>query len=63
MANEQIDDPIIWRQDLQEKAEVSSETIRRWMKSNKLPAPDVNFSRKKKGWKASTLRAAGVNIA
>lgn len=63
MANENNEEAIIWRQDLQEKANVSSETIRRWMKAKKLPAPDVNISRKTKGWKISTLRAAGINIA
>lgn len=38
-------DRIIWRCDLQRMLDVSSETIRRWMRDRKLPAPDVRLSR------------------
>ncbi|MBI5270644.1 MAG: hypothetical protein HY856_13315 [Burkholderiales bacterium] len=42
---------------------VCSETMRRWLKAKKLPPPDVALSRKTKGWRLSTLRAAGINLA
>lgn len=60
--NEIATDRVIWRQDLKEKIGVHSETIRRWIRSGKLPAPDVTLSRKTTGWKLSTLRAAGINL-
>ena len=59
--NEQ--DRVIWRPELQELAKVSSETIRRWIKDERLPKADVAFSRKTMGWRVSTLRAAGINLA
>jgi len=55
-------DPIIWRADLQEVMHVSSDTVRRWLKSNRLPKPDINPTRKSMGWKLSTLRGAGLDI-
>ena len=58
--NEQ--DRVIWRPDLQKMMGVTSETIRRWMKAKRLPAPDVAMSRKTLGWRVSTLRAHGVNF-
>lgn len=58
--NEQ--DRVIWRPDLQKMMGVTSETVRRWMKENRLPAPDVAMSRKTLGWRISTLRAHGVNF-
>lgn len=58
----QPDDPVVWRCDLQRKCGVSSETMRRWLRANKLPEPDVQLSGKSTGWKASTLRAAGIKI-
>ena len=56
-------DRVIWRPDLQKMMGVTSETIRRWMKAKRLPAPDVAMSRKTLGWRISTLRASGVNLA
>lgn len=56
-------DKVIWRHDLQAIMGVSSETIRRWMKGGKLPTPDVNMSLKTVGWRVSTLRNAGINLA
>jgi predicted DNA-binding transcriptional regulator AlpA len=41
---------------------VCSETIRRYMRDEKLPKPDVELSRRTMGWKLSTLRAAGINL-
>ena len=55
-------DRVIWRRELQAAAHVSSETVRRWMRDGKLPAPDVNLSYRTKGWRISTLRAAGINL-
>ena len=57
-----MDDPIIKRSDLQKMLDVCSETLRRYIKSGKLPAYDVHLSRKTCGWRRSTLRAAGVNV-
>ena len=56
-------DRVIWRPELQKMMGVTSETIRRWMKAKRLPAPDVAMSRKTLGWRISTLRASGVNLA
>lgn len=58
----QEEDRVIWRRELQEATKVSSETMRRWMKSGKLPEPDVNLSNRTKGWRISTLRAAGIDL-
>ena len=63
MTDSSQEDRVIWRRDLQTGMQVSSETIRRWMRSGKLPAPDVAMSQKTVGWRASTLRAAGINFA
>ena len=57
------DDRVIWRSELMVLLNVTStETIRRWLKERKLPTPDVNLSRRTKGWRRSTLRAAGLNV-
>jgi hypothetical protein len=32
------------------------------MAAGKLPAPDVDISQRTRGWKLSTLRAAGINL-
>lgn len=57
------EDRVIWRPDFQDLMQVTSETVRRWMKAGRLPAPDVALSRKTLGWRVSTLRNAGINIA
>lgn len=57
------DDTVIWRKDLAKLLNCTSETIRKWMLSGKLPKPDVDLSLKTRGWKLSTLRAAGINLA
>jgi len=56
-------DKVIWRKDLEQRLNVGSETIRRWMVAGKLPKPDVDLSRRTRGWKLSTLRSAGINLA
>lgn len=58
----EVIDRVIWRRELQAATEVSSETVRRWMRDGKLPRPDVNLSYRTKGWRMSTLRAAGINL-
>lgn len=59
----EVDDPVIWRNDLMKRMSVTSETMRRWLKDGKLPKPDVDLSNRTRGWKTSTLRAAGINVA
>lgn len=44
---------VIWRQDLQERLNVTSNTVRRWMLAGKLPPPDVDLSRKTKGFRVA----------
>lgn len=56
-------EPVIWRPDLQARMGVSSNTIRRWMQAGKLPPPDVDLSRRTRGWRLSTLREAGIRLA
>jgi predicted DNA-binding transcriptional regulator AlpA len=56
------EDPIIWRSQLHKLLELSSDTVRRMLKDGKLPKPDVDLSQKTRGWKRSTLRAAGINF-
>lgn len=55
-------DRVVWRADLQEAMNVTSETVRRWLRAGKLPAPDVQLSRKTSGWRLSTLHQAGIRI-
>lgn len=55
-------DELIMRADLPKRLGRSSETIRRMIKDNKLPPPDVNLSQKTRGWWASTLAKAGINL-
>lgn len=55
-------DRIIWRGDMPQEFGVSSETIRKWIQAGKLPPPDVDLSRRTRGWRLSTLRAHGINI-
>lgn len=56
------EDRVIWRPDLQSKLNVTSNTIRRWINSEKLPPPDVSISHRTKGWRMSTLIQAGIRI-
>lgn len=53
-------DRIVWRTELYEIVGVCSETVRQWMKSGKLPKPDVQISNKRMGWRLSTLQATGI---
>jgi hypothetical protein len=56
------EDRVIWRAELCDKLHVGSEALRRWIKAGKLPPPDVDLSQKTKGWRVSTLHAAGIRI-
>ncbi len=62
MTPETESDKVIWRHELQQWFGVTSETMRRWLRGNKLPTPDVAMSRKTLGWRVSTLHQAGINI-
>lgn len=55
-------DPIIKRGDLPKILGVHSDTVRVMIKKKRLPPYDVSLSKRTCGWKASTLRAAGVNV-
>ena len=55
-------DRVLWPADLRAMLRVSQDTLSRWRKSGKLPAPDVALSRQTTGWRISTLRAAGINL-
>lgn len=55
-------DRVIYRTELMSQLNVGSETIRRWIKGGKLPTPDIDISRKTRGWKLSTLQAAGIGL-
>lgn len=55
-------DRVLWPADLRKILSVSQDTIARWRKAGKLPAPDVQLSRCTTGWRISTLRAAGINL-
>ncbi len=57
-----IQDRVIWRPELQKIMGVTSETIRRWVNAHRLPEPDVDMSRKTRGWRLSTLHNAGIKI-
>ncbi len=59
---EQQTDVVIWRRELCAKLGVTSEAVRRMMKAGKLPKPDVDLSQKTRGWRLSTLHAAGINL-
>ena len=55
-------DRVFWRDDLRAALQCSPDTLRRYIRDKKLPQPDVNLSQRTMGWKASTLRAAGINL-
>lgn len=61
--NEAANDPVIWRAELPGLLNIGSEAVRRHIKAGKLPPPDVDLSRKTRGWRLSTLHAAGIKIS
>ena len=56
------DDTIIKPSDLRGTLKVCNETMRRWIKAGKLPPFDVRLSQKTRGWRRSTLKAAGLDV-
>jgi len=62
MAKEKELDRVIWRPDLAVMLGVGSQCVRKWVKAGRLPKPDVDLSQRTKGWRMSTLRAAGINL-
>lgn len=55
-------EPIITPVELRALLKCSRETIRRQMEANKIPPFDLNLSNHIRGWKPSTLKAAGINV-
>lgn len=55
-------DRVIYRQDLYKMLGVTSETLRRWLKDNRLPPADVAITQRTVGWRLSTLHAAGIML-
>ena len=65
MIHEYVEEPkdrLLFRADLCQVLCVNTETVRRWLKAGKLPAPDFALSRKILAWRLSTLRTAGINL-
>ncbi len=60
--NPSSEDRVIWRADLETSLNVTSSTVRRWLKAGKLPPPDVDISRRTRGWRLSTLHSAGIRV-
>lgn len=55
-------DRVIYRAELCKALGRSSEWLRRAMRDKKLPDPDVDLSQRTRGWRLSTLHAAGIRI-
>lgn len=55
-------DRVIYRAELPGLMNVTSETVRRWLRAGKLPKPDVDLSQRTRGWRLSTLHAAGCSL-
>ena len=55
-------DRVIYRSELPGLLKVGTVAVRRYIKAGKLPAPDVNLSRRTCGWSLSTLRAHGIGV-
>jgi predicted DNA-binding transcriptional regulator AlpA len=62
MKTENEIDRVIWRKDLMAILGVTTVCMSIWLKAGKFPKPDVDISQKAKGWRISTLRAAGINL-
>lgn len=60
--NSSAEDRVIWRADLETSLNVTSSTVRRWLKAGKLPPPDIDISRRTRGWRLSTLHRAGIGV-
>lgn len=62
-AEQPAEDRTIYRPELQRMLGRSSETMRKWLKAGKLPEPDIALTPKTMGWRLSTLRKHGINLA
>lgn len=58
----EAEDRVIWRPDLCTMLGVGSQCVREWIKKGKLPQPDIDLSTRTKGWRMSTLHAAGIKL-
>ena len=56
------DDRTVLRTELCQTLNVSSETMRRWLRDGKIPKPDYCITARSIGWKRSTLDAAGIAV-
>lgn len=58
-----MNDRVVLRPELQAIfGGVTTETIRVWIKNARIPKPDAAITRRTVGWKASTLRKAGIAV-
>jgi hypothetical protein len=55
-------DRVIYREDLRAELKVNTETVRRWIKTGRLPKPDIAITLRTMGWRLSTLHAAGIRV-
>lgn len=62
MTEATMPDRLILRGELPEILRVHTDTVRKMLKDGKLPKPDVNLSLRTRGWKRSTLKAAGIDV-
>lgn len=53
---------VLWRRDLAARYGVARETVWRWEKAGKIPAPDVRIG-DRHGWLAETIRAHETRAA
>lgn len=58
----EVVDRVIWRGELAGILGVGSEAIRRYIKSGKIPKPDVDLSLRTRGWRLSTLQKSGIGL-
>lgn len=56
------EDRVIFRAELCKLLNVGTECVRRWIKSGKIPKPDVAITCRTMAWKLSTLHAAGIGL-
>ena len=53
----------LWRRDeILERLRIDTSTLRRWIKANRWPEPDVRTTVKNQQWRDSTLQARGIRI-
>jgi hypothetical protein len=57
-----VEDRVVYRAEMMRALDCCSRTLTRYVRDEKLPAPDVRLTLQKQGWRISTLRAHGVNL-